>query len=71
MFDRFQHQSTLRPSSWLHFDAQRVETGTLVRVVKGVKDLLKSLERATGMEDATKKGQAQEFFHKKLQRRPG
>ena len=24
-----------------------------------------------GMEDATEKGQVQEFFHKKLQRRPG
>ena len=32
---------------------------------------LKSLERAVGMEDATKKGQAQEFFYKKLERRPG
>ena len=37
----------------------------------GVKYQLKSLERAMGMEDATKKGHAQEFFYKKLQRRPG
>ena len=34
----------------------------------GVKHLLKSL-RAMGMEEATKKGQVQEFFCKKLQRR--
>ena len=37
----------------------------------GVKHLLKSLERAMGMEDAKKKRQVQEFFYKKLQRRPG
>ena len=37
----------------------------------GVKHLLRSLARAMGMEDATKKGQVQEFFYKKLQRRPG
>ena len=36
----------------------------------GVKYLLKSFERAMGMEDATKQGHVQEFFHKKLQRRP-
>ena len=40
-------------------------------MIAGVKCLLKSLERAMGMEDATKKGQVQEFFYKKLQRRPG
>ena len=40
-------------------------------MVAGVKYLLKSLERSMGMEDATKKGQVQEFFYKKLQRRPG
>ena len=40
-------------------------------MVTGVKYLLKILERAMGMEDATKKGQVQEFFYKKLQRRPG
>ena len=40
-------------------------------LVAGVKYLLKSLGRATGMEDATKKGPVQEFFYKKLQRRPG
>ena len=37
----------------------------------GVKHLLRSLERAMGTEDATKKGQAQQFFYKKLRRRPG
>ena len=36
-----------------------------------MKTLLKSLERAAGMEDATKKGQVQEFFRKKFQRRRG
>ena len=40
-------------------------------MVAGVKYLLKSLEAAMGLEKATKKGQVQEFFHKKLQRRPG
>ena len=62
--------------------AQTVELDTIRRstsenkdtregMVAGVKYLLKSLERAMGMEDATKKGQVQEFFYKKLQRRPG
>ena len=36
-----------------------------------VKYLLRSLERAMGMEDATKKRQVQEFFEKRLHRRPG
>ena len=40
-------------------------------MVTGVKYLLKSLERAMGTEDTTKKGQVQEFLYKKLQRRPG
>ena len=40
-------------------------------VTAGVKHVLRSLERATGMEEATQKGQVQQFFHKKLQRRPG
>ena len=40
-------------------------------IVTGVKYLLKSLQRALGMEDATKKRQVHEFFYKKLQRRPG
>ena len=40
-------------------------------MVAGVKYLLKSLERAMDMKDTTKKGQVQEFFYKKLQRRPG
>ena len=37
----------------------------------GVKHLLRSLERAMGLDDATKKVQIQEFFYKKRQRRPG
>ena len=37
----------------------------------GVKYLLRSPERAVGVEDATKKRQVQEFFEKRLQRRPG
>ena len=40
-------------------------------MTSGVKHLLRSLERAMGMEEATKKGQVQEFFNKKFQRRPG
>ena len=40
-------------------------------MVTGAKYLRNSLERAMGMENATKKGQVQEFFYKKLQRRPG
>ena len=40
-------------------------------MVAGAKHLPKSLERAVGLENATKKGQVQEFFYKKLQRRPG
>ena len=37
----------------------------------GVKHLLRWLERAMVVEDATKKGQVQVFFYKKLQRCPG
>ena len=40
-------------------------------MIPGVKYLLKFLETATGMEEATKKGQVEEFLHKKLHRRPG
>ena len=40
-------------------------------MVADVKYLLKSLERAMGMEDATMKRRVQEFFDKNLQRRPG
>ena len=40
-------------------------------MVAGVKYLLKPLERAMGTEDATKKGQVQKCFYKKLHRRPG
>ena len=40
-------------------------------MIAGVKYLLKSLERAMGVEDATKKEQVQEFSYKKFQRRPG
>ena len=52
---------------------KHAETGndkdTREGMTAGVKRVLKSLERAIGMEDATKKGQVQEFFYKKLQRR--
>ena len=37
----------------------------------GVKHVLRSLDRAMGMEEATKKGQVQECLCEKLQRRPG
>ena len=48
-----------------------VDKDTREGMIAGVKHLLKSLERAMGMEEAPKKGQVQEFFYKKLQRRPG
>ena len=38
-------------------------------MIAGVNHLMKSLERAMGMEDATKSCQAQKFFCKKLRRR--
>ena len=47
------------------------DQGTREGMTAGVKHLLRSLERAMDVEDATKKGQVQEFFCKKLQRRPG
>ena len=47
-----------------------VDKDTREGMVAGVKYLLKSLGRAMGLE-ATKKGQVQEFFYKKLQKRPG
>ena len=55
--------------------AETIELDTIRRstregMVTSVKYLLKSLERAVGMEDATKTGQVQKFFYKKLQRRP-
>ena len=40
-------------------------------MIAGLKHLLKSLERATGMEEATEQGQVQEFFCKRLERRQG
>ena len=49
----------------------RTDKDTREEMIASVKHLLKSLERAMGMEDATKKRQVQEFFYKKLQRRPG
>ena len=59
----------------IELDQTRRSTGafkdTRDGMTAGVKHLLRSLERAMGMEDATKKGQVQEFFYKKLQRRPG
>ena len=57
----------------IELDTIRRSTGenkdTREGMVAGGKYLLKSLERAMGMEDATKKGQVQEFFQKKLQTR--
>ena len=47
------------------------DTHTREGMIAGVKYMLRSRERAMGMEDATKKGQVREFFYKKLQRRPG
>ena len=59
----------------IELDAIRRSTGadkdTREVIVTGVKYLLKSLERAMGMEDATKKGQVQDFFREKPQRRSG
>ena len=37
----------------------------------GVKHVVRSLERAMGMEEATKNREVHEIFYKKLQRRPG
>ena len=36
-----------------------------------MRDVELHLERAMGLEEATKNGQVQEFFYKKLQSRPG
>ena len=46
------------------------DKGTREGMTAGVKHLLRSLEGAMEVEDATKKEQVQEFFYKKLQRRP-
>ena len=73
--DRLLLRSVRKYAETIELDTVRRSTSenkdTREGLVAGVKYLLKSLERATGMEDATKKGQVQEFFHKKLQRRPG
>ena len=66
--------SALKYAETMELDKIRRSTGadkdTREGMIASVKHLLRSLERATGMEDATKKGQVQEFFSKKLQRRP-
>ena len=54
-------------SSWTKFYARWVQTKTLVTGMTA----LRSLGRAMEVDDATKNGQFQEFFYKKLQRRPG
>ena len=58
----------------IELDTIRHSTGadrdTREGMVTGVRCLLKSLDRAVGVEDATKKGQVQEFFYKKLQDNP-
>ena len=60
---------------FIDLDEVRRSTGTEKDtrevMTAGVKYLLRSLERAMSMEEATKKGQVQEFFYNKLQRRPG
>ena len=65
--------STRKYANTLEQDHVRRSTGdnkhTPEGMVAGVKNRLKSLERAVRMEDATKNGQVQEFFYKKLQRR--
>ena len=59
----------------IELDQIRRSTGadedTREGMIAGVIHLLKSFERAMGMVEATKKSRVQEFFHKKLQRRPG
>ena len=59
----------------IELDQIRRSTGTdrdtREGMTAGVKHVVRSLERAMGMEEAAKKGEVQEFFHKKLQRRPG
>ena len=68
-------RSTRKYAETIELDTIRRSTGadkdTREGMVTGVKYLLKPLERSMGMEDATKKGQVQEFFYKKIQRRPG
>ena len=67
--------SARKHAETIELDQIRRSTGadkdTREGMTAGVKHLLRSLERAMGMEEATKKGQVQEFFYKKLQRRPG
>ena len=59
----------------IELDQIRRSTGadkdTREGMIAGVKHRQKSLERAMGLEDATKKEQVQQFFYKKLQRRRG
>ena len=55
----------LRSSNWIKFDAQRMKTKALVRAWSQVRNTCWSHSRVTGMEEATKKGQVQEFFDKK------
>ena len=67
--------SARRYAETIELDTIRRSTGAAKDTREGMvaagKYLLKSLERAMGMEDATKKGQVQEFFRRNLQRRPG
>ena len=56
----------------IELDTTRRSTGENKDIREGkVASVTYLLERVMGMEDATKKGQVQEFFCKKLQRRPG
>ena len=67
--------SARKHAETIELDQIRRSTGadedTREGMTAGVKHLLRSLERAMGMEEARKKGQVQEFFYKKLQRRAG
>ena len=72
--------SRLTSSAWkfaetIELDQIRRSTGadkdTREGMTAGVKHLLRSLDRAMGKEEATKKGQVQELFYKRILRRPG
>ena len=45
------------------------DKGTRVGMTQGITNLLKHLETAMGLEDATRAGEVQKFLYEKLQRR--
>ena len=67
--------SARKHAETIELDQIRRSTGTdrdtREGMTAGVKHVVRSLERAMGMEEAARKGEVQEFFYKKLQRRPG